>query len=126
MANSGHAGGVGTREGKAAAWRRRMAQWQSSGMSQSGYCRRQGLALSTFQYWRKRVGEAAGRDGAAGNGSAFIPVDVKESSALVAPLPFDLWACEVVAPGGVRVRLRKRPGLAGLRRVVAVLAGLEG
>lgn len=132
MAISAQAGGFGARARKAVAWRRRMLQWQRSGLSQSAFCRRHGLAIATFQYWRKRAGqgvEAVTRRALAAtsrplNGAAFIPVRVKaRSAASVAPLALESWACEVVGPGGVSVRLRERPSLGRLRKMVALWAG---
>jgi methylphosphotriester-DNA--protein-cysteine methyltransferase len=31
-------------------------RWQKSGLTQTEYCRRNGLKWSTFHYWRKRLG----------------------------------------------------------------------
>lgn len=36
-------------------WREHMKGWQASGMSQRGYCQREGLALSSFDHWRRRL-----------------------------------------------------------------------
>lgn len=40
-------------------WEEHMKQWQSSGLTQAQYCRRNELKLSTFHYWRKRLKEKA-------------------------------------------------------------------
>ncbi|MFB9067825.1 IS66 family insertion sequence element accessory protein TnpA [Pseudofulvimonas gallinarii] len=32
-------------------WAAHMAAWQSSGLSQSAYCRRHALSLASFGYW---------------------------------------------------------------------------
>jgi hypothetical protein len=48
------------RETKAAIWRRRVGNWQRSGLGQAAFCRRYGLAVATFQWWRKRLGIYAG------------------------------------------------------------------
>jgi len=44
---------TGTKEAR---WRHHMRCWQHSGVSQREYCERAGLALSTFQLWRRRLG----------------------------------------------------------------------
>jgi hypothetical protein len=36
-------------------WRRHIDTWQRSGQSQRTYCERNGLALSTFHLWRRRL-----------------------------------------------------------------------
>ncbi|MFB9067826.1 IS66 family insertion sequence element accessory protein TnpA [Pseudofulvimonas gallinarii] len=36
-------------------WAAHVAAWQSSGLSQSAYCRRQGLSLASFGYWRRQL-----------------------------------------------------------------------
>ena len=40
---------------KASYWRQRMVEWSGSGLSQAEYCHRSGIALSTFQYWKRRL-----------------------------------------------------------------------
>jgi len=37
------------------AWKRLMAQYEASDLSQRLFCERQGLAYSTFCYWRKQL-----------------------------------------------------------------------
>ena len=39
-------------------WQEHMERWQSSGLTQADYCGRNGLKLSTFRYWRKRLATA--------------------------------------------------------------------
>jgi transposase-like protein len=36
-------------------WRRLIRNWEESGVNQADYCKRQGVALSTFQHWRKKL-----------------------------------------------------------------------
>ena len=36
-------------------WKRQIAGWKSSKLSQTAYCQQHGLKLSTFHYWRKRL-----------------------------------------------------------------------
>ena len=40
---------------KRAQWQEHMERWQSSGLTQADYCDRNGVKLSTFRYWRKRL-----------------------------------------------------------------------
>ena len=48
---------------KAALWQARVAAWAASGLTQRAFCAREGLSLSTFDYWRRR--HLHGRAGAA-------------------------------------------------------------
>ena len=43
------------RDSKHAYWRHHIDSWQESGQSQQRYCRNQGIALSTFGYWRRKL-----------------------------------------------------------------------
>ena len=36
-------------------WRGFIREWEKSGETQAKFCRRQGVALATFQYWRKKL-----------------------------------------------------------------------
>ena len=36
-------------------WRQRVAAWARSELSQSAYCRRNGIVLPTFNYWKRRL-----------------------------------------------------------------------
>jgi len=36
-------------------WREIFLQWQQSGLSMAAFCRREGLGLSTFCDWRRRI-----------------------------------------------------------------------
>ena len=46
---------VKSRKTKESYWRSRVAEWSGSGLSQAEYCRRSGIALSTFQLWKRRL-----------------------------------------------------------------------
>lgn len=131
MVISGPTAASSKRETKAAVWRRRVGNWQRSGLGQAAFCRRYGLAVATFQWWRKRLGETSAAGGGDKKktavsvpGGAFIPVQVTPGDeADCLPLARGAWACEVAGPRGVKVRWRERPSTARLRKLVAVLAG---
>jgi hypothetical protein len=40
---------------KRAYWQDHIDSWQQSGQSQQRYCQRQGIALATFGYWRRKL-----------------------------------------------------------------------
>jgi hypothetical protein len=94
-------------EAKQAYWDKRIAQWRDSGLSQRVFCETQGLALSTFQWWRKRLGERRGAQ------PSFLPI------ALTAAAPGAAAAVVLVElKSGTRVRLE---GEAALRAVAALV-----
>ena len=49
-------------------WADIFADWQRSGESQRGYCRRNSIGFSTFSYWRKKLREM-------GDGSSLVKVN---------------------------------------------------
>ena len=57
---------------KASYWRKQVDGWSVSGLSQAEYCRRSGISLSTFQYWKRRLG---------------CQVGVNEQSIVAVPIP---------------------------------------
>jgi hypothetical protein len=64
-------------ESKHTLWRDHIGAWQASGLSQRVWCEREGIALSTLSYWRKRLRETGPQ--AAGGEVApprFIPVSL--------------------------------------------------
>jgi len=87
--------------------RRSRAQWEQligrqrgSGQSQQAFCHANGIALSTFQYWKRRLGE-----------STVVPDDgaadwVDVSRVLPAGVP-NGWEIELDLGGGVCLRLRR-------------------
>ena len=47
--------GDGTRGRNAQEWAQRLQQFEASGQQAKDFCREQGLAPSTFSYWRRRL-----------------------------------------------------------------------
>lgn len=45
--------------GKLEAWRRRMAAFQSSGLTVVAFCRQEGIGTARFYYWARRVRAAS-------------------------------------------------------------------
>ena len=41
---------------KSAAWQRRLQQFTASGMTVSKFCDREGVSVTAFHYWRRRLG----------------------------------------------------------------------
>jgi hypothetical protein len=114
---------------KSERWRQRLSEWKRSGLRPASYCRRHGLSEATFYWWKRRLcgvaprkpAQAQAPQEAVGRRSTFIPVRLKESAGGAAAGA--RWACEVVVPSGVRLRLREHPGLGRLRKLAAALLG---
>ncbi|HEV7775842.1 MAG TPA: IS66 family insertion sequence element accessory protein TnpB [Luteibacter sp.] len=79
--------------GKAAFWRRHLAAWRDSGLSQAAYCRQMDVSLSSFGYWRGKLGEVAEP-----RPPALLPL-------VVSPVPASMDRIEVALPNGLQVRL---------------------
>ena len=111
-------------------WAERVEQWRSSGLSQSEFCRREGLAPSTFN--RKAaalVGEPV-RAGVAAEPSEEPPhwLEVRMSSQRPGGVGESSGSLgegfEVALDGGWRVRLGPQFDADGLRRLIGVLESL--
>lgn len=99
-------------------WAAHVAAWQSSGLSQSAYCRRQGLSLASFGYWRRQL-RTDEPDANVPVTRALVPIQVAS-----APAPVSLsspWV-EVCLSNGLRVRL---PGLVDQASVVSLVRALS-
>ena len=116
---------------KEADWQRRIGQWQRSGMSQAAFCRRHGLALATFSWWRARLKhrtpqsscEAELSHNNAAQATAFIPVHIQDEPS--ANIVAASWACEIAGPHGVSIRCRRHPTPQRLQNILSVLAGMQ-
>ena len=76
---------------KADFWKGHLDGWRCSGLTQTAYCRRQGLRLPSFGYWRRTLHKAAVP-------SALVPIVAGEVSTR------DM-AIEVQLPNGLLARL---------------------
>lgn len=90
-------------------WQDHLTQWQASGMTQVAYCRQQGLRVSQFGYWKKRLLPIRSPDAAAG----FIAVQMTSAGATLAVVLNE------------RLRVDVYPGFdpATLRALVQALGG---
>ena len=76
-------------------WERILGAYEASGLSQAGYCRREGLSLSSFRNWRNRLG-----GGPCSAPGGFIEV--------LGPAPESGWEFELELGSGAVLRLRRR------------------
>ncbi len=56
-------------------WARRLAAFGRDGLTRRAWCDRHGIALSTFEYWRRRL-----REDAAPGALAVVPVVVADAA----------------------------------------------
>ena len=74
-------------------WQQKLKAWKSSGKSRSEFCREHRIAVSTFDYWKKRLNSGDG-------GTKFIKLPaLMDSGRNAAPL-------SIVVDGRYRVELR--------------------
>ena len=81
---------------KAAFWRRHLVAWRDSGQSQAAYCRRHGLSLARFGYWRGRWRSTLSPS--APSAQALVPIVLSE-------VPRSDERIEVTFPNGLQARL---------------------
>src|SRR5262249_21011706 len=91
-------------------WQQRLESFESSGLSAPDFCSREGLTLTTFHSWRRRL-----RPSVSGPERCppLLPVVVAPSSSVV----------EVVLPTGLVLRLPPGADLDFIRSLVSVLGG---
>jgi transposase-like protein len=108
------AGGAAVRDRKKeATWRRHVRGQAASGLSVVGYCRRHGLRVHGYYWWRR---ELARRDRA--KPPAFVPVTV---AAEMSTLP-RVGRVEIILPGNRRVRVT---GVVDRQMLADVLLALQ-
>ena len=96
-------------------WVDAIARHQSSGLSRAKFCQREGLAVSTFDLWRRRLSE----EKAESTTATLLPVEViPASSALLRPG----GGYEVVLSNGLTLRVDPDFDEDALLRLVATLA----
>ena len=67
---------------KAAAWQRRLQRFTASGTTVAEFCDREGVSISAFQYWRRRLGPQQHERIASPETSVFQPVDLVSQRAV--------------------------------------------
>ena len=99
-------------------WRRWLARYERSGLSQKAFCARHGLALSTLTYWRRRE-----RNRAAEQSASFV--EVPQSAVSAVPSSMALAGILIELPSGVRFELSRATDakwLAALLRELGTVA----
>jgi hypothetical protein len=95
-------------QSKRARWQAHVEAWGSSGLSQSAYCRRHGLSLASFGYWRRRLaGDAVGPR------AGVLPIQVEA--------PVTAQQVQVRLPNGLVLTLPLPADAAGLQALLRSL-----
>ncbi|MCG8456002.1 MAG: hypothetical protein MI919_06945 [Holophagales bacterium] len=105
-------------------WRRALLAQRESGSTQTDFCRRNGLSLSTFQRWRRRIEEAVG-ESAEAPVTDFVELAIRSEGELLDPeveVRNETTGFELIFPSGVRLRL---PEQVDGRSLAEVLWALE-
>jgi hypothetical protein len=66
---------------KAARWQRHIKNLKSSGLSRRKYCEKNGLRLSTLDYWFRRLGFYKNRKSESNNEVPWIPLQISDTEA---------------------------------------------
>lgn len=89
--------------GKRRLWEKRIAEWKRSGQSQKVFCAQQGLALSTFRWWR-----------AQSKGRAAV-----QASPAFLPIAMGVSAVEIELRSRTRMRFEGEAALRAVEHLVA-------
>ncbi|MBU2788914.1 IS66 family insertion sequence element accessory protein TnpB [Acidithiobacillus sp. VAN18-1] len=68
------------KEEKRELWRARVEDFRGSGLTVGAYCAREGIAVSSLHYWRKRFGGRLQQKSAAEETGPFLPVTLTYTS----------------------------------------------
>ena len=99
-------------ERKERQWRRRIGEWQASGLSVRAFCERHGLTVASFYAWRRVLRRRAAEK------APFVPVQVVADA-----VPTQTSALEVILTDGRAVRVAPGFDAATLRQLLDVLEG---
>jgi hypothetical protein len=77
-----------------AQWSEILRRFESSGEDSRVFCRREGVPLSSFQRWRRRLGSVATTD--------FVELVPTSSPSI----PSSTWSLDVSLPNGVSLRFQ--------------------
>jgi len=107
-------------------WRRVLAAWRQSGVTQAAFCRREGISTATFYWWKRRLGgEGKGSACAtrrAPHADRFVELRPAEAAtASTGPAPLIGPVYEVVLAGGRTIRVGERFDPETLSRLIAAV-----
>lgn len=94
-------------------WKRHVAHWQHSGLSQRAYCGKHGLKTNHFYYWRRRILSPKGE-------ISFLPVALPQSLCSQKKAA----AVRIHAPNGFIVELQRAHDPQDVQELVSMVAAL--
>lgn len=106
----------GARRRNAQEWAQRLKQFETSGQQAKDFCREQGLAPSTFSYWRRRL--RSKRD--LGSGEKLI--EVRPAAVRVS---IGSCAMRIAVQGGIWMEIEEGTDAGWVAGVVRALAAQE-
>ena len=114
---------MSNRRGTRSRMERLISRWRKSGSSCTAFARANGVSVSTFFYWKRRLESAKSgakeRAEVRSTSTRFLPVRVVESS--TSPEPGVAGLVELVLETGERIRLTEGVSEETLRRVIRIL-----
>ena len=91
----------------AAQWRKLIERFEGSGQTRGKFCAANGLALSTFDLWRRKLGETQAPADGAHPESLFVELtNATEPAGSRTPAGTGAWEVELELGAGVVLRLR--------------------
>lgn len=118
---------------KAELWRRRIARWARSRLSQVEFCRRNGVPIYAFRWWKHRlysggtgVADDKARRSRRGERALFVPVKLVEPRVAATPLGSGAAIeVELDLTGGRTLRIRCDSfDPERLRQILSIVLGL--
>ena len=97
-------------------WKRHIEGWQSSKLSQRGYCRHHHLSYHQFGYWRKRFIRSE-------TGAKFVSLDLRPSSTGKQPLQSN-GSLRLVVSDGLKIEIDAGFDPHLLRQLIIALRGV--
>jgi transposase-like protein len=97
-------------------WRRLIERYERGTLTQARFCEREGIAPSTFQYWRRRLREEAGDCVAPSGAERLVEVRVREE-----PREPAGTGLRIVLPSGLSIAVEAGFDAATLQRVLEIL-----
>jgi len=99
-------------------WQVHVSAWEGSGMSQAEYCRRKGIDVRRFNYWKRKLLKSHSTPA----GLSLIPVRIRPSSSHVVSGSYGFSpAVRVVLGSGVTIEVGDGFRSETLEKVVKVL-----
>ena len=98
-------------------WEELVRDYEASGQSQRAFCAARGIGQSSLRYWKRRLEQGSGAEGAPiAQGPRLVPVKLVEDASASADS-----GLAVVMPGGVRVEIARGFDAPTLACVLATL-----